>query len=232
MTTPQVRCTVGRLDANQKLLSNDAWCYLMLPDVRHSSSVNRLIFKLIIYEFSWGGFDSTRLVELNQRGAETEIQLLRKRFPDSTFQCLFPNPNLLVWKGIPPPKTCTNFPGIDRCLMVTKQNFLKMEGSVRHYDQTRGPKMLLKVYFLPDAVWKQLSLPLINLGRKWTLCWWWSCVMNEALVLSGNWTTTLHHSSAWSIQFWSPCTLHYITLSAFQTPPTPKVTSGASTITC
>ena len=24
----------------------------------------------------------------------------------------------------------------------------------------------------------------------------------------------------------------YITLSAFQTPPTPKVTSGASTITC
>ena len=28
------------------------------------------------------------------------------------------------------------------------------------------------------------------------------------------------------------CSLHYITLSAFQTPPTPKVTSGASTITC
>ena len=27
-------------------------------------------------------------------------------------------------------------------------------------------------------------------------------------------------------------TLHYITLPAFQTPPTPKVTSGASTITC
>ena len=26
--------------------------------------------------------------------------------------------------------------------------------------------------------------------------------------------------------------VHYITLSAFQTPPTPKVTSGASTITC
>ena len=26
--------------------------------------------------------------------------------------------------------------------------------------------------------------------------------------------------------------LHYITLSAFQTPPTPEVTSGASTITC
>ena len=28
------------------------------------------------------------------------------------------------------------------------------------------------------------------------------------------------------------CTLHYITLSAIQMPPTPKVTSGASTITC
>ena len=27
-------------------------------------------------------------------------------------------------------------------------------------------------------------------------------------------------------------TLHYITITAFQTPPTPKVTSGASTITC
>ena len=27
-------------------------------------------------------------------------------------------------------------------------------------------------------------------------------------------------------------TLHYITLSAFQTLPIPKVTSGASTITC
>ena len=26
--------------------------------------------------------------------------------------------------------------------------------------------------------------------------------------------------------------IHYITLSAFRTPPTPKVTSGASTITC
>ena len=26
--------------------------------------------------------------------------------------------------------------------------------------------------------------------------------------------------------------LHYITLTPFQTPPTPEVTSGASTITC
>ena len=28
----------------------------------------------------------------------------------SRFQCLFPNPNWLVWKSIPPPKTCSNFP--------------------------------------------------------------------------------------------------------------------------
>ena len=39
----------------------------------------------------------------------------------------------------------------------------------------RGPKMLLKVDCLPNAVGKQPSIPLINLGRKWTLgrwCWW------------------------------------------------------------
>ena len=48
----------------------------------------------------------------------------------SRFQCLFPNPNWLVWKGIPPPKTCSNFPGIDSCLMVTKRDFLKMEASL------------------------------------------------------------------------------------------------------
>ena len=29
----------------------------------------------------------------------------------SRFQCLFPNPNWLVWKGIPPPKTCSNTHG-------------------------------------------------------------------------------------------------------------------------
>ena len=35
--------------------------------------------------------------------------------------------------------------------------------------KTRGPKMLLKVDCLPNAVGKQPSLPLIDLGRKWTL---------------------------------------------------------------
>ena len=35
--------------------------------------------------------------------------------------------------------------------------------------------MLLNVDCLPNAVGKQPSIPLINLGRKWTLscCWWW-----------------------------------------------------------
>ena len=33
--------------------------------------------------------------------------------------------------------------------------------------------MLLKVDCLPTAVGKQPSIPLIYLGRKWTLNWWW-----------------------------------------------------------
>ena len=33
--------------------------------------------------------------------------------------------------------------------------------------------MLLKVDCLPNAVGKQPSIPLIYLGRKWTLNWWW-----------------------------------------------------------
>ena len=33
--------------------------------------------------------------------------------------------------------------------------------------------MLLKIDCLPNAVGKQPSIPLIYLGRKWTLNWWW-----------------------------------------------------------
>ena len=33
--------------------------------------------------------------------------------------------------------------------------------------------MLLKVDCLPNAVGKQLSIPLIYLGRKWMFNWWW-----------------------------------------------------------
>ena len=35
--------------------------------------------------------------------------------------------------------------------------------------KTGDPQMLLKVDCLLDAVGKQLSIPLIDLGRKWTL---------------------------------------------------------------
>ena len=35
--------------------------------------------------------------------------------------------------------------------------------------------MLLKVDCRPIAVGKQPSIPLIYLGRKWTLNWWWWC---------------------------------------------------------
>ena len=45
--------------------------------------------------------------------------------------------------------------------MVTKRDFLEMEASLW---LTRGPKMLLKVDCLPNAIGKQLSIPLINLG--------------------------------------------------------------------
>ena len=34
-------------------------------------------------------------------------------------------------------------------------------------------EILLKVDCLPNAVGKQPSIPLIYLGRKWTLNWWW-----------------------------------------------------------
>ena len=60
-------------------------------------------------------------------------------------------------------KLAPTFPWIDNCLKVTK---------------------LLKVGCLPYAVGKQLSIPLINLGRTWTLnwrWWWWMYAMNESV---------------------------------------------------
>ena len=53
--------------------------------------------------------------------------------------------------------------------------------------------MLLKVDCLPNAVGKQPSIPLIYLGRKWTLnwwWWWWWCTWlrfaNDAAIVSNN----------------------------------------------
>ena len=102
-------------------------------------------------------------------GTEADIQLPLKR--SSRFQRLFPNPSWLVWgRASRHQKLAPTFPGIDSCLMVTKRDFSKWK---RHYDLTGGPKMLLKVDCLPNAVGKQPSIPLIYLGRKWTLNWWW-----------------------------------------------------------
>ena len=105
-------------------------------------------------------------------GTEAEIQLPLKR--SSRFQCLFPNPSWLVWgRASRHQKLAPTFPGIDSCLTGTKRDFSKWK---RHYESTTntgGPKMLLKVDRLPNAVGKQPSMPLIYLGRKWTLNWWW-----------------------------------------------------------
>ena len=62
-------------------------------------------------------------------GTETEIQLPLKR--SSRFQRLFPNPSWLVWgRASRHQKLAPTFPGIDSCLMVTKQDFLEMEASL------------------------------------------------------------------------------------------------------
>ena len=47
--------------------------------------------------------------------------------------------------------------------MVTKRDFLEMEASLR---LRGGPKMLLKVDCLPNAVGKQPSIPLIILEEN------------------------------------------------------------------
>ena len=59
---------------------------------------------------------------------EAEIQLPLKRFPDSSFSSLIPT----GWRGRAShhQKLAPTFPGIDGCLMVTKQDFLKMEASL------------------------------------------------------------------------------------------------------
>ena len=105
----------------------------------------------------------------NNYGTEAEIQLPLKR--SSRFQRLFPNPSWLVWgRTSRYQKLAPTFPGIDSCLMATKQDFLEMEASLWLNGKSQ---MLLKVDCLPNAVGKQPSMPLIYFGRKWTLNWWW-----------------------------------------------------------
>ena len=61
-------------------------------------------------------------------GTEVEIQLLLKRFPDSSVSSLIPT----GWCGRAShhQKLAPTFPGIDSCLLMTKRDFLKMEASL------------------------------------------------------------------------------------------------------
>ena len=94
----------------------------------------------------------------------------------SRFQRLFPNPSWLVnsswlvWgRASRHQKLAPTFPWIDNCLMVTKRDFLKMEASLWLNVKSR---VSLKDFCLPYAVGKQRFIPLINLGKKWTLSWY------------------------------------------------------------
>ena len=53
--------------------------------------------------------------------------------------------------------------------MGTKRDFLEMEASL----WLNGKSQNVAKSCLPNAVGKQPSIPLIYLGRKWTLNWWW-----------------------------------------------------------
>ena len=70
----------------------------------------------------------------------------------------FPDPSWLVWGRASRHQILATFPWIDNCLKMTK---------------------LLKVGCLPYSVGRQPSIPLINLGRTWTLNWgwWWLLIL-------------------------------------------------------
>ena len=56
-------------------------------------------------------------------------------------------------------------------------------------------RVSLKVGCLPYAVEKQPSIPLINLGKKWTLSWWWWWLF---WYLGGvMWTVSLLWTASW-----------------------------------
>ena len=58
--------------------------------------------------------------------------------------------------------------------------------------------MLLKVDCLPNAVGKQPSIPLIYLGRKWTLKWWWWWWWNNCFQDTTK-ATLISHPSIWQL---------------------------------
>ena len=97
----------------------------------------------------------------------------------SRFQRLFPNPSWLVWgRASRHQKFAPTFPWIDNCLMVTKRDFLEMEASLWLNEKSWVSLKVGCLTYAQYAVGKQLSIPLINLGKKWTLSWWWWWLMN------------------------------------------------------
>ena len=66
--------------------------------------------------------------QISYQGTEAEIQLPLKRFPDSSVSSLIPT----GWcrRASHHQKLAPTFPGIDSCLMVTKEDFLEMEASL------------------------------------------------------------------------------------------------------
>ena len=68
--------------------------------------------------------------------------------------------------------------------------------------------MLLKVDCLPNAVGKQPSIPLIYLGRKWTLNWWW-CMPPDIQY-------SILYSSLWQFTvIWNFFKISFYTLGAY-----------------
>ena len=113
---------------------------------------------------------------LNIMGTEAEIQIAEAV---SRLQHLFLNPSWLVWgKASRHQKLAPTFSWIDKCLMVTKCDFLKMEASLWPNEKSW---VSIKAGCLPYAFGKQPSIPLINLGRKWTLSW---CTVMMMIILT------------------------------------------------
>ena len=77
-----------------------------------------IIFYIVTFYCSpalfWAGgatdFWHHRGTEAEIQGTVADIQLPMKRFPDSSVSFLI-RPNWSVWKGIPPPNTCSNTHG-------------------------------------------------------------------------------------------------------------------------
>ena len=70
--------------------------------------------------------------------------------------------------------------------------------------------MLLKVDCLPNAVGKQPSIPLIYLGRKWTLNWWWW--WRPLMVVN-------HHEGTRTIQFTASNSLQSLLIPPWHLTP-------------